>query len=96
MAAHLDTEADMARRRTTPLPLIPATTTLEPMLTGQQAAHLLGCTVNALEQWRQRGVGPRYHKLGALVRYQESDLVEWLRGCVQETADTRRQTTDAA
>jgi hypothetical protein len=28
--------------------------------------------------WRQRGVGPRYQKIGRLVRYAEGDVMAWL------------------
>ncbi|WP_219017646.1 helix-turn-helix transcriptional regulator [Shewanella algae] len=31
-----------------------------------------------LEQWRYRKVGPKFIKVGKLVRYEESDLQEWL------------------
>lgn len=31
-----------------------------------------------LEQWRYRKVGPKFRKIGKLVRYAEADLVEYL------------------
>lgn len=74
-------------RRLSPLP--PAPTTLSPLLDGRQAAALLGCTRNALEQWRQRSVGPAYVRVGALIRYRETDLVDWIERQTQQTRDTR-------
>lgn len=38
------------------------------------AAEYLGKPVKTLQQWRWRGEGPPYSKLGASVRYRRSDL----------------------
>ncbi len=48
------------------------------MLTTQQAAELLAIEPRTLESWRLTGRGPRYRKLGRLVRYSQTDLVDWL------------------
>ena len=60
------------------------------MLTTGQAAELLSIEPRTLESWRLRGVGPRYRKLGRLVRYSQRDLVEWT------DAQTRTSTTAPA
>ena len=51
------------------------------LLTTEQAAKFIfGPTGKrgTLEQWRYRKVGPKYRKVGKLVRYAEADLVEYL------------------
>jgi predicted DNA-binding transcriptional regulator AlpA len=37
-----------------------------------------GVSVGALRKWRRQKTGPRYLKLGRLVRYLESDVFDWL------------------
>lgn len=45
------------------------------LLTGAEAAGWLGVSIRTLEDWRLRGGGPIYHKLGKrLVRYSPDDL----------------------
>jgi hypothetical protein len=44
----------------------------------KEAAVILGCTVSALRKWRLLGKGPRYHKIGRLVRYADTDLATFL------------------
>lgn len=42
------------------------------------AAERLGVTPETLRNWRWRGDGPRYLKLGRAVRYRLIDLAAWL------------------
>ncbi|MFA6312518.1 MAG: helix-turn-helix domain-containing protein [Sterolibacterium sp.] len=42
--------------------------------TSQAAEYLGGLKPNTLEGWRIRGEGPRYRKIGRLVRYAVTDL----------------------
>ena len=44
------------------------------LLTEQEAAALLHVTVKAAQNWRHRGGGPRYCKVGRCVRYRLEDL----------------------
>jgi len=44
----------------------------------QAAAAYIGCSAAALRQWKRVGNGPRYYKIGKLVRYRKSDLDVWL------------------
>jgi predicted DNA-binding transcriptional regulator AlpA len=37
-----------------------------------------GVSVSTLEKWRVAGIGPRFLKLGRLVRYAEADIESWL------------------
>ena len=43
-----------------------------------QLAEYLGNEVNTCEGWRLKGIGPRYIKVGRLVRYRIADLDLWL------------------
>lgn len=45
-----------------------------PYLTTPQAAAYLGISPRTLEDWRLRGGGPNFRKIGRLVRYARSDL----------------------
>ncbi len=47
------------------------------------AAVLLGMTPETLRNWRYRGDGPPFLKVGRSVRYRLFDLAEWLDGCVR-------------
>ena len=47
----------------------------EPLLTTSEAATYLGTSPRTLEDWRLRGGGPMYRKVGRrLVRYRAADL----------------------
>lgn len=48
------------------------------LITAGQTATLLGVRVTTLESWRLRGNGPRYRKIGRLVRYAETDVLAWI------------------
>ena len=52
--------------------------TADPLLTPAQTAQRLGVQMRTLEAWRLRGGGPKYIKVGRLVRYRERDVAEWL------------------
>ena len=62
--------------------------TSDRLLTETQAADFLSVTIRALQAWRQRGGGPRFAKIGRLVRYRMADLTAWL------DANTRSHTSD--
>ena len=48
------------------------------LLNERETSQLLGCSVAALRKWRLLGKGPRYHKIGRLVRYAQADLLDFL------------------
>jgi len=48
------------------------------LLTTEQAAEFLNRPVRTLEDWRYRGGGPPFVKMGRAVRYRPSDLEEWV------------------
>jgi excisionase family DNA binding protein len=58
------------------------------MVSQAEVAELLGVTERCIEGWRVRGGGPRYVRVGRLVRYRESDVSAWL------DARTRASTSD--
>lgn len=57
------------------------------ILTTQEAAELLRLTPSALAQFRYRGGGPRYSKLGRRVVYRKSECISWLDKCMRERTD---------
>lgn len=46
--------------------------------TPQAAEYLGGLKPNTLEGWRIQGIGPKYRKIGRLVRYRLEDLDAYL------------------
>lgn len=44
------------------------------LLSETEAALHLGCSIRTLQSWRLRGGGPRYSKVGRLVRYRTADI----------------------
>ena len=59
-------------------------------LDSNQAAGYLGLKRTTLEAWRCRGGGPKFVKLGRLVKYRRSDLDEFIE------ARVRSNTSEAA
>jgi excisionase family DNA binding protein len=68
---------------------------MDSLLSQKQAARVLGLSVRTLERYRVAGTGPRWARLGKLVRYRNSDLTEWvesnLRHSTSEMANHERQ-----
>lgn len=48
------------------------------LLTTQQTAEYCSISPRTLESWRASGQGPRYRKIGRLVRYEQFDVEHWL------------------
>jgi len=48
-----------------------------------EAAKFIGFSVDTLTNWRSRGIGPTYCKIGpglrSSVRYRRTDLEEWIK-----------------
>jgi hypothetical protein len=59
-------------------PTTPAGGNTSPLLDTQKAASYLNTTVATLANWRCKGIGPRYLKVGAKVLYRLSDIDRWL------------------
>jgi predicted DNA-binding transcriptional regulator AlpA len=50
----------------------------DPLGTPEQVADYLQKPVKTLAEWRSRGDGPRYFKVGRNVRYDWADVRAWL------------------
>jgi excisionase family DNA binding protein len=61
-------------------------------LTENDVAELTKISLGTLRRWRLARKGPKFHKFGSLVRYEESDLEEW-RKAQPVGGDTRRPPT---
>jgi predicted DNA-binding transcriptional regulator AlpA len=44
----------------------------------REVAEILCVSPRTLEQWRWRDLGPRYVKVGSLVRYRECDVQDYI------------------
>lgn len=44
----------------------------------EQLAESLNIRVTTLAEWRSKGIGPVFHKVGRAVRYTEEDVDAWL------------------
>jgi len=64
-------------------------TTQSKFLDSTQLAERLTNRKNTIEGWRVKGIGPRYVKIGRLVRYRIEDVEAWLE------AQTRTSTSQA-
>lgn len=53
-------------------------TAMSALLTETEVSHVLRVSLATLRKWRVDKRGPRFIKIGPLVRYQLEDLREWL------------------
>jgi predicted DNA-binding transcriptional regulator AlpA len=51
---------------------------MEELLDQKSAAKVLRLSVRTLERYRVAGTGPKFCRLGRLIRYRETDLREWI------------------
>lgn len=58
------------------------------LITEEEAARRLCCTVAALRRWRREGRGPRFVRLGRLIRYSDEDLCKFVN---ESTEPTRKR-----
>lgn len=56
-----------------------ANTQLEGLLDEHAAAKFYALSVATMRRWRWLHTGPKFHKLGASVRYRQADLEAYLR-----------------
>ncbi|MDY6808338.1 MAG: helix-turn-helix domain-containing protein [Actinomycetota bacterium] len=54
------------------------TTTVDRLLTTNEAASLTGFSEKTHRNWRCAGTGPPYVRVGRAVRYRESELRRWV------------------
>jgi predicted DNA-binding transcriptional regulator AlpA len=55
------------------------------LINQKQAARILGLSVRTLERHRIAGTGPRFARLGRLIRYRQNDLTEWVDSKLQNS-----------
>jgi len=55
-----------------------APTQFETLMDAPATAGFLGVAVPTLADWRTKGIGPTYIKVGRCVRYRLTDLESWL------------------
>jgi excisionase family DNA binding protein len=58
-----------------------ATSNESNLLTKKEAARFLNVSIKTLDRWIYERRGPRYYKIGALVRYRDEDLIAFLEAC---------------
>ena len=68
----------------------PTQSTPAPLLDTEQVAAILRVQSNTLAQWRVKGGGPAFLKIGRCVRYRASDVETWIDAqCRASTCDVR-------
>lgn len=60
------------------------------LLKTDEAAEILRLSTDWLHRARSKGKGPRFVRLGRIVFYRRSDLLEYVENSLVETVDTRR------
>lgn len=74
-----------------PSPVPASTSLLDSLIHPATLAERLGCTERTLSEWRVRGAGPDYVRVGRGVRYTPDAVDRWLRSQVHtSTADELR------
>ena len=58
--------------------LVMAQNSRDQLMTEKDVASLICITPRALQNWRLRGGGPEYVKIGRSVRYQRSDVMQFI------------------
>ena len=66
------------------------------LLNEEQTAKSLDVTKSALRRWRREKRGPRYIKVGRLIKYRESDLESWVEQNTQSTIQKKTNVTHFA
>lgn len=67
--------------------VVTAASDLDRLLLPDEAAAWLGMSPRTLSDWRIAGTGPRFVKIGRLVRYRVADLQEWVAARTQGGAE---------
>jgi predicted DNA-binding transcriptional regulator AlpA len=49
------------------------------LISTKEAAEMLGTTAGTLKSWRSRQTGPKWVKLGAAVRYDVTELLDYIK-----------------
>lgn len=54
---------------------------LEPLMSIDTLAEIIGVPIKTIKDWRLRGEGPAAYKIGNHLRYAPSDVRAWLQRC---------------
>ncbi len=60
------------------------------LLTEIETSKILCCTIAALRRWRRERRGPRFVKLGRLIRYSQTDLENFVERSTQNVQEKRK------
>jgi len=66
---------------------------MEDFLTEKEVAKQIRVSLASLRRWRLVQSGPRFVKVGALVRYRPEDLEQWMEALPAGGASPERQET---
>ena len=61
-----------------------------PLMTVQEVAAILRCSVSSLNKWRLTGLGPKFVRVGARVRYQPRDVATFIKPGGSAQPDSRK------
>ncbi|MAL67536.1 MAG: DNA-binding protein [Porticoccaceae bacterium] len=61
---------------------------MQKLLNTREVADLLGISPNTLDIWRTKNRGPRFIKVGRYVRYQQTDLENFIKDNKRGPSDT--------
>lgn len=71
----------LAEQRPAPPPPVPTETAEAEWLDAKAAARYLSAQPKTLAEWRERGEGPKWHRMGSRsIRYARADLEAFMRG----------------
>jgi hypothetical protein len=59
----------------------PTRTRQAPLMSTRMVADQLGVSARTPPEWRRRGIGPRWFRVGRLVRYRAEDVAAFIRDC---------------
>ncbi len=64
---------------------------LPDLLTPEEVAEITGLSLDTLAQWRSQKRGMPYLKIGRAVRYDPTDVQQFLEGCRVSVSDPRER-----
>jgi len=64
---------------------------MQNFLTEKEVARQINVSLASLRRWRLMQRGPRFVKVGALVRYRPEDLEHWMEGLPAGGTEPQRQ-----
>ena len=68
-----------------------AQTLISTLLDADQVAQLTGLSIDTLAQWRSQRRGIPYLKIGRAIRYDLTDVQNYLRGCRVSVSDSKER-----